>query len=103
MHPTSGVAEFSYSDTGSLAYVAGGTRGDERTLLWVDRKGAAQALPASPRAYFSPRLSPDGQRLAVGIFGISGSNQGVWLYDLARGTLTRLAETALVPFPFWTP
>ncbi|HYV30534.1 MAG TPA: protein kinase, partial [Candidatus Binatia bacterium] len=103
MHPTSGVAEFSSSDSGSLAYVAGGTRGDERTRLWVDRKGAAQALPASPRAYFSPRLSPDGQRLAVGIFGISGSNQGVWLYDLARGTLTRLAETALVPFPFWTP
>src|SRR6266581_8053661 len=100
MSSLNGVAQFSFSGDGSLAYVSGGLSVGERTLLWVDRKGAAQPIPAPPRGYISPRLSPDGQRLAV---GISGSSWGVWLYDLARGTLTRLAETLLIPFPTWTP
>jgi len=88
MNPSSGAAEFSSSTDGLLAYVPGGSSLGEGTLLWVDRKGAAQALPVPPRAYVSPRISPDGQRLAVGIQG-----GGTWLYELARGTLTRLSET----------
>ena len=100
MSSLNGVAQFSFSGDGSLAYVSGGLGIGERTLLWVDRKGAAQPIPAPPREYISPRLSPDGQRLAV---GIQTTNIGVWLYDLARGTLTRLAETLVLPFPTWTP
>jgi eukaryotic-like serine/threonine-protein kinase len=101
MNPTFGGAEFSSSSDGSLVYVPGGSSAVERTLLWVDRKGEARPLPAPPRAYLSPRLSPDGQRLAV---SIEGTNAGLWLYDLARGTLTRLTETAgAIPFPIWTP
>jgi len=99
MNPSSGAAEFSSSTDGLLAYVPGGSSLGEGTLLWVDRKGAAQALPVPPRAYVSPRISPDGQRLAVGIQG-----GGTWLYELARGTLTRLSETATAtPFPIWSP
>ncbi len=100
MNPTFGAAEFSSSTDGSLAYVSGGSTVGERTLLWVDRKGAAQPLPAPPRGYRAPRLSPDGQRLAV---GIEGTNSGVWLYELARGTLTRLTASGPIPFPIWTP
>ena len=103
MNPSSGAAEFSSSTDGLLAYVPGGSSLGEGTLLWVDRKGAAQALPAPPRAYVSARLSPDGQRLAVGIQG-GGKGGGTWLYELARGTLTRLSETATAtPFPIWSP
>jgi Tol biopolymer transport system component len=47
----------------------------------------------------SPRLSPDGQRLAVGCEG-----SGLWLYELARGTLTRVTETGgSLAAPVWTP
>jgi serine/threonine-protein kinase len=98
--PFTGAAEFDASADGSLAYVPGGSSIGERTFVWVDRKGAAQQLPAPARAYLSPRLSPDGRRLAV---GIAGANPGVWLYDLARGTSTRLTETAILSFPIWTP
>ena len=100
MSPTTGAAGFSSSGNGSLAYVPGGLTVGEGTLVWVDRKGVAQALPAPSRAYISPRLSPDGERLAVGIVG---TNPGLWLYELARGTLTRLAENLVAPFPIWTP
>ncbi len=100
MHPTTGAAEFSSSNNGSLAYFAGGLRTEERTLVWVDRKGTAQPLPAPAHPYFFPRLSPDGLRLAV---GISGSDVGVWVYDLARGTLTLVTKTAIMPNPIWTP
>jgi serine/threonine-protein kinase len=101
MNPTFGAAEFSSSTDSSLAYVPGRSRVGERTLLWVDRKGAVQPLPAPPRGYLSPRLSPDGQRLAVAIEGTN--NLGLWLYDLARGTLTRLTASLPIPFPIWTP
>src|SRR5947199_9482532 len=100
MSSFTGAAQFTFSGDGSLAYVSGGLSVGERTLLWVDRKGAAQPIPAPPRGYISPRLSSDGQRLAV---GIQTTNSAVWLYELARGTLTRLAETLLIPFPTWTP
>jgi serine/threonine-protein kinase len=96
IQPVTGSAEFSISGDGSLAYVPGGSSISERTLLWVDRKGAARPLAAPPRGYYCPRPSPDAQRLAVSIQG----NRGTWLYDLARGTLTRFAAGN---HSIWTP
>ena len=100
MNPTTGASEFSSSADGTLAYVPGGWSVAESTLVWVDRKGAVEPLPAPPRGYATPRLSPDGQRLAV---AIEGTNPGVWVYELARGTLTEVAPSVLVPSPIWTP
>jgi predicted Ser/Thr protein kinase len=101
MDPSFGSAYFSFSSDGSLAYVAGGLSGADSTLVWVDRKGAAQPLPVPPRGYDSPRLSPDGQRLAV---GINGTSPGLWIYDLERGTLTKLIDAGVInPYPIWTP
>ena len=96
IQPTSGAAEFSISDDGSLAYVPGESSISERTLLWVDRKGATRSLAAPPRGYYCPRPSPDAQQLALGIQG----NRGTWLYDPARGTLTRFAAGS---HSIWTP
>ena len=36
-----------------------------RTLVWVDRQGRETPIPAPPRAYVHPRLSPDGTRVAL--------------------------------------
>src|SRR5262249_47960326 len=99
-NPITGAAEFGASADGSLAYVPGGETG-VGMLLWVDRKGAPRPVPAPPRVYQWPRLSPDGQRMGVAIVG---ANPGVWLYDLARGTLTRLVElSGSLASPAWTP
>ena len=79
----SGVGQFSISASGSLAYVQGGVFVfPERLLVWVDRTGRIEPLAAPPRAYNYPRLSPDGNRIAVSTQG----DRNVWMYDIARGT-----------------
>jgi serine/threonine-protein kinase len=101
MNPVNGWVKLGSSADGSLAYIPGASGAGERALLWVNRKGgAAQPLPAPPRGYLAPRLSPDGLRLAV---GIQDSNPGLWIYELGRGTLTRLTASALNPYQIWTP
>ena len=49
-----------FSDSGALAYISGAIAGVRKfTLVWVDRKGVEQPLPAPSREYFDPELSPD--------------------------------------------
>ena len=96
--PATGVAQYSFSSTGSLIYVAGGLQGTQRRLVWVDRKGTEQPLPAPSRGYRTPRLSPDGGRIAIGT-----TEAQIWLYDLARETLTRLTFGGNANTPIWTP
>ena len=47
-----------------------------------------------------PRLSPDGQRIAVNIAGV---NDDIWVYDIPRQALTRLTSGARSLNPVWTP
>jgi serine/threonine-protein kinase len=99
--PSSGAAQYSFSTTGSLVYASGGLHATQRRFVWVDRKGVEQALPASAHPYRSPRLSPDGRRLAV---TIEESESNVWLYELARDTLTRLTFQGNINLVgAWTP
>jgi serine/threonine protein kinase/Tol biopolymer transport system component len=92
------AAQYSLSNTGLLVYVSGGLRGAQRRLVWVDRNGAEKPLAAPANAYESPRLSPDGERLAVTTDG------QIWLYDLSRETLTRFTfEGNINSRPVWTP
>jgi len=58
-------------------------------LLWFSRDGKQiGSIPQQDR-YFDPALSPDGSRLAVTIYGTQGIRD-IWIFDLARGTKTRL-------------
>ena len=88
---SNGVAQYSVSENGSLDYVPGSILAGQNTLVWVDRRGAEQPLPAPPHGYRSPRVSPDGKRIAVVVDDLGGH---AWTYDLARGTLTRLTFEA---------
>jgi len=97
-----GAAEFSVSRTGALVYVPGGATGVARSLVWVTRQGHEEPLTAAPaRAYLYPRLSPDGTRVAL---DIRDQQQDLWIWDLARQTLTRLTDApAIDQYPVWTP
>jgi Tol biopolymer transport system component len=99
-------ASFGFSDSGTLAYVTGvAPASANNTLVWVDRNGAEQPLPAPPRRYVAPAISPDGKRVAVHIAdGSPISNKSdIWLYGLARGELTRLTLDERSIVPVWTP
>jgi hypothetical protein len=96
-NPFTLVAQYTVSANGSLAYVPGGIQRGRR-LAWVTRNGMEQALAIPPRAYDSPRISPDGKRVAVSIDG------QIWLCDLSRGTLTRFTfDGNANNRPVWTP
>ena len=84
-----GAAQFSVSATGSLVYVPGsGAPGVVRSLVWVDRHGAATPLTEQRDDYWYPRISPDGQRVAVAIAG--GTDADIWVLDVRRGTRSRV-------------
>jgi eukaryotic-like serine/threonine-protein kinase len=97
---SSGAAQYSLSGTGSLAYVPGAIQADQRRMVWVTRNGTEQPSTAPAHAYRGPRLSPDGQRIAV---AIEEQEAQVWLYDPSRETLTRLTFEGNVNVnPVWT-
>lgn len=97
-----GVAHFSVSAEGALAYVPGiSAKAVRRTLVWVDRQGREEPIAAPPRPYIYPRLSPDGTQIAL---DIAEENRDIWVWDLARGTLTRLTFDPTPDLaPVWTP
>jgi dipeptidyl aminopeptidase/acylaminoacyl peptidase len=100
--PTIGFADYSFSNSGTLVYVPAAATEERSRMVWVDRKGAATALPAPARAYVNPSLSPDGRRIAVTI--ASASSWDIWIYDLTRDVLTRLIISETLSYePVWTP
>jgi len=102
---TNGSTQYSISATGSLVYVPGGAQATQSKLVWVSRNGAEQSLGAAARAYEQPRLSPDGRRVALDVVESGGTQSTqVWLYDLARDTLSRFTfEGPFNGYAVWTP
>lgn len=68
-----GAALLGVSRSGSLAYKPAGGN----AVIRVDRHGAVQPLTSELRGYASPRLSPDGRRVAVRLGRAASS--GIWV------------------------
>jgi Tol biopolymer transport system component len=64
-----------------------------------DRAGATTPLRHPRRPYYMPRVSPDGQRLAVTIFDEGAYS--IWTTDSPGGSMTRRADASLNPV--WSP
>ena len=60
-----GSAQLDFSQTGTLVYSSGEAGGGQLTVRWLDAAGKTEPLLAKPGLYVRPRLSPDGQRLAL--------------------------------------
>lgn len=69
--------------------------------MWLDRGGVVEPIPAPPRSYGSPVISPDGRHVAV----IASDPQAdIWVYALERGTLSRLTfDAGAEEAPIWSP
>ena len=100
-----GAADAVVARDGTLAYVPGSRLAAgqaPRTLVWVDRQGRETAIPAPPRGYVQPRLSPDGTRIAL---FVADQQFDVWVWSLAPGNTTlsrRTFDPNADATPVWT-
>jgi len=97
-----GAANYAVSRAGTLLYMSGtADQTAPRSLVWVDRKGHEEPLGAPLRAYGTPRLSPDGTRVATEVYD---RNTDIWIWDVTRQTLRRLTfEPDGDGMSVWTP
>jgi hypothetical protein len=95
----SGFSGWGASTNGSLVLLRGEP---SARMTLVNRAGTATALAGDIRSFGHPRVSPDGQRIAVHI-GVGGPGTGdIWIYSLASETLSRLTFGGGNSDPLWT-
>jgi Tol biopolymer transport system component len=92
-----GGGQFAISSDGTLVYPSI-PPAPLRALVWVDRQGREDPIPAAPGGYLDPRLSPDGRQLAVSSFA------DIWIWTFANHAFTRLTFTPGPEYnPAWLP
>jgi serine/threonine-protein kinase len=104
--PNSGAGQFSFSAVpsgpGTFAYRTGKVSVQTWPVSWLDNSGKTQPLIATPGFYSVPRISPDGQRLAL--LKIAGNDRVIFIYDWRRDTMSRLTfDTQQPSTPTWSP
>jgi serine/threonine-protein kinase len=94
--PPLGGSHFTVSDNGILLYRAR-TGGASNLLSWVDLGGVHTAIPIGGNDVHTPRVSPDGNRVAYR----SGNHLFIW--DEAAGTNRQLTFEGTNVSPVWSP
>jgi eukaryotic-like serine/threonine-protein kinase len=96
------VPQLAVSRDGLLVHGASPAVSTDLDLVWVDRQGNPRSLTEARRAYTTPRLSPEGKRLAVGV-RTGRTSSDIWVLDLERDVLSRLTFDESSSSPIWTP
>ncbi len=95
---------FAVSPSGILVYQGGTGQFGDTEIVTVDRTGRQLSLVGPLAEYYSPAVSHDGRRVAVDITDIQRTQGDVWVFDLERGTRTRLAAGPIDESrPVWHP
>jgi serine/threonine protein kinase len=94
------AAEYSFSASGSLAFIPESPHAFERRLAWLDYNGKVEPLATPPRNYETAALSPDRRQIAVTIVA---NTADLWIYDFGHSNLTRLTFEGSSQYPVWTP
>ena len=94
-----GAAQFAFSNNGLLAYVPGGDTA-QSVPVWVDRQGNVEPLDMPAQNYGTPKVSPDGNKLAI---VVNELRSNVYVYDIATGLGTKLTLEGNNSSPVWTP
>ena len=94
-------AQFAISENGTLVYIPASPAGSECRLVKASQTNKEEVLPAEPRLYSDPRVSPDGKFVAA---HLQGDENDVWVVSVERGTLTRLSfNNGEDETPAWSP
>ena len=99
----SGDGHFQFSGppdgAGTLVYLIGKATSQQYPVTLLDGPDQGRQL-IPPGSYFNPAFSPDGRRLAL---VVGPQNTDIFVYDLARDTMTRLTSDGTSDRPVWTP
>jgi serine/threonine-protein kinase len=87
---SNGIAHLAVTDSGTLAYVTGSLQDVFQSIFWWTSAGEVQPLQAPPGRYLSPRVSPDGSRLALTTPDASGF--GLSVYESATTRMTTVSS-----------
>jgi dipeptidyl aminopeptidase/acylaminoacyl peptidase len=85
-----GVGNYTMSGDGTLAYLAAGLARYATRLVWIDRLGKIEPAPLPERIYENVMISPDGARAIV---QIREGTTTLWIFDLARNTMTPMGNS----------
>jgi serine/threonine-protein kinase len=95
------------SEGGTLVYRTESASSDGRLEL-VDTSGVVRRLPGAFGVHGTPRFSPDGRRVVLGLgtSGVYGRRLGIsfadlWVVDVANGEPTRLTSGMSATSPSW--
>ena len=100
--PALGSGQFSFSQTGALAYLRGTSGVQDVSIDWLTADGKLQPLRQAPGKYYNPAFSSDGKFLALQVD--DGHRSDIWTYDWQRDTIARLTFGGdSNEFPVWTP
>ena len=73
-----------------------------RSLAFIDRRGGIERLNLPPGSYETPRVSPDGKRIAYS--KTTGSDRSIYIHDLSSSASPRrLTFGGRSRFPVWSP
>ena len=93
-----GAAQFAVSQAGASVYLPSNLESSARRLVVVEGSDLTP-LAAPAHGYVTPRISPDGRRVLV---GVADDAEQIWTYDLSAGTLTQITFDAANRAPIWT-
>jgi Tol biopolymer transport system component len=100
---TNGATQLTTSATGTMAYLPGpaAALATSRGLVIGDGRGDAVPLKVPAAVYAHPRVSPNGQMLAVS--RSEGRASDIWTYDLSpNAEIQRLTFGGQSRFPVWS-
>ena len=100
---TSAAGQFDVSRNGIFVYSSGKARPETWSIENLDAGGSKKDQPqlSKPSAYFTPRFSPDGRRLAV---GMETKGVDLYVYEFQTDVLSRLTFSGELAYtPVWTP
>jgi Tol biopolymer transport system component len=98
-----GIIGYSPIAVGGSALAFGPPVRSITALQWHERNGKAGSVLGRGE-YRSPRVSPDGRRVALTVLDSKANSPDVWTMDLARGALSRVShDSATDWFPAWSP
>jgi serine/threonine-protein kinase len=100
--PVHGSAQFDVAHTGLLSYLSEVADLRPFSIVSVDVNQRSEVLWQEPGVFGTPRLSPDGSRLALSV--LRDGNWDLWVYDLEREVATRITFGAGYDAdPVWSP